>query len=256
LAFLVVGIVVAAGVGLSWIVRDGSRTPNASGETIALEEPVSWEGGRLDRDRLTLYFIGARPAQAGDPCSRAYKAVVEPTNDAMVVSVRAVAGPPLLPGHGCTSEGYERSVTVDLPAPLQGRPIVDGASGQRRSISDVALLLRPSWLPAGYHPSGEHVHLDVDTQEWTLEGHPDERLLVEQGDVDKVARPGFDPVVLDRPTVRGVPATVWKTRGFDDLVCVSWAEGSEGHRVCSSGTLGQLLPHDVLVRVAGELRDA
>jgi hypothetical protein len=256
LVFLVVGVVVAAAAALLWTVTDGGETPNASDDaTIALEEPVSWDGGRLDRDRLRLYFVGARPAQPGDPCSRAYEAVVEPTDDTVVVSVHPVAGPPLAPGQGCTAEGYARSVTVDLPEPLQGRPIVDGASGERRSISDVALLLEPSWLPTGYHRSREYVELDIDTQEFALEGDPDVRLLVEQGDVDPLARPGFDPVVLDRPAVRGVLATVWKTRGFDDLVCVSWAEGSAGHRVCSSGTPGQLLPNDVLIRVADELRD-
>jgi hypothetical protein len=256
-AFLVAGVVVAAAVGLFWIVTEGGETPTASGEeTVASGEPVPWDGARRDGDRLTLYFTGARPAQADDPCSRAYEAVAEPTDDTMVVTVRPLAGSPLPPDHACTAEGYARSVTIDLPAPLRGRPIIDGASGQPRPISDVAGLLEPSWVPAGYHVSREYVWLDVDTQEWARDGHPDERLRIEQVDVDKVARPGFDPVVLDRPTVRGVPATVWKIRGVDDLVCVSWAEGSAGHRVCSSGTPGQLLPNDVLIRVADELRDS
>jgi hypothetical protein len=53
--------------------------------------------------------------------------------------------------------------------------------------------------------------------------------------------------------VRGRPATVWKTRGFDDLVCVSWAEGATGHRVCTSGTPERLLPVAALLRVANGL---
>jgi hypothetical protein len=255
-AFVVAGVVVAAAVGLFRIVVDGGETPTASGDqTSALGGPVPWDGARRDGDRLTLYFTGARPLQADDPCSRAYEAVAEPTDDTMVLTVRPVAGSPLPPGQGCEDIGYSRSVTVDLPAPLRSRPIIDGASGERRSISDVAQLLTPSWLPAGYHFSWEYVESDLDIQEWVMDGNPNVRLLVEQGGADEVGRPGLDPVVLDRPTVRGVPATVWKTKGFDDLVCVSWAEGAAGHRVCSSGTPGQLLPNDALIRVADELRE-
>jgi hypothetical protein len=177
----------------------------------------------------------------------------------MVVTLRPVAGPPLPPDQGCEDIGYDRTVTVDLPAPLQGRCVVDGASGQQQAISDAAELLTPSWLPAGYDLSWEYVESEIDTyldtRTWALDGHPSERLLVEQGGVDEVGRPGLEPVVLDRPTVRGMPAIVWQTGGFDDLVCVSWAEGSAGHRVCSFGTPGQLLPSEVLVRVANELRN-
>ena len=132
---------------------------------------------------------------------------------------------------------------------------MDGASGRRRRVSDAATLLTPSWLPADYHPARQYVESNIDTREWARDGHPEERLTIERGNVDEVGRPGFKPVVLDEPTVRGLPATVWKTKGFGDLVCVSWAEGGEGHRVCSSGTPGQLLPNDVLVRVADGLRD-
>jgi hypothetical protein len=70
-----------------------------------------------------------------------------------------------------------------------------------------------------------------------------------------LAQPGFDPVVLARPLVRGISATVWKTRGFDDLVCVSWREGTIGRRVCTSGAPERLLPVETLVRVADGLRD-
>jgi hypothetical protein len=229
LAFLVAGVVVAAAVGLFWIVTEGGRTSSTADDaTTAIEVPAPWDGARLGRNRLTLYFTGARPLQADDPCSRAYEAVAEPTDDMMVVTVRALAGSPLPPGQGCEDIGYDRSVTVDLPEPLEGRPVVDGASGQQRTVSNAAELLTPSWLPAGYHLSWEYVNSEIDTyidrREWVVDGQPDVRLLVEQGDVDEVGRPGLDPVVLDRSTVRGMPATVWKTKGFDDLVCVSWAE--------------------------------
>jgi hypothetical protein len=161
----------------------------------------------------------------------------------------------LPPRHGCAAVGYERTVTIELPEPSRGRPVVDGATGEQRPVIDAALLLTPSWLPAGYRFVRERVEFGIDFREWAPDGRPDVRLLVDQGDADKLARPGFDPVVLGRPVVRGVPATVWKTRLFDDSVCVSWAEGSMGHRVCTSGAPEQLLSIQGLVGVADGLRD-
>jgi hypothetical protein len=131
--------------------------------------------------------------------------------------------------------------------------VVDGATGKQRPVIDAARLLTPSWLPAGYRFVREWVESGIDFQEWTP-GDPDVRLLVDQGDAGKLARPGFDPVVLARPRVRGRPATVWKIRLFDDLVCVSWAEGAMGLRVCTSGVPGRLLAIGELVRVADGLR--
>jgi hypothetical protein len=217
---------------------------------------VRWDGARLvrgDPDRLTLYFVGGPPGRSDEPCARAYQATAQPSSDRMTVTLRELPSPPLPPGHGCALVGYGRTVTVELPEPLRGRPVVDGATGQERLVSDAALLLTPSWLPAGYRFVRERVELGIDRRSWGPEW-PDVRLEVEQGDAGKLTGPGFDPVVLARPVVRGVPAMVWKTRGFDDVVCVSWAEGSMGHRVCTSGAPEKLLPVEVLVRVADGLR--
>jgi hypothetical protein len=257
---------IGAVVGLVWITGgngkasgppDGGVNASAAAARGAHGRAVRWDGARLVRgepDRLTLYFVGGPPSRPDDPCARAYEATAEPTGDRMTVTLRELPAPPLPPGHGCAAVGYERSVTVALPEPLRGRVVVDGATGEERLVSDAALLLSPSWLPAGYRFVRERVELGIDRREWAPEGQPDERLLVEQGDPGKLARPGLDPVVLARPVVRGVPATVWKTRGFDDSVCVSWAEGTVGHRVCSSGVPDRLLPVEELVRVADGLR--
>lgn len=110
LALLAVGVVIAAAVGLLWMVVEGSVTSTASDSaTSVLAEPVPWDGGLLDGDQLTLYSTGARPAQAGDPCSAAYEAVAEPADDRMVVTVHALAGARQWPGQECDDIGYERS---------------------------------------------------------------------------------------------------------------------------------------------------
>jgi hypothetical protein len=266
MAPLGVGAIGAVVVGLVWIAggdgrasgRTGGANADASTRPAALGRAVRWDGARLVRgepERLTLYFVGGPPGPPDDPCAGNYQATAEPSGDTMTVTLRELPGPPLPPGHGCADVGYGRTVTVALPEPLRGRPVVDGATGQERLVSDAALLLTPSWLPAGYRLVGERVEFGIDRREWAPEGRQDERLEVEQGDPGKLARPGFDPVVLARPVVRGVPATVWKTRRFDDSVCVSWAEGTMGHRVCTSGAPDRLLPVEELVRVADGLRD-
>jgi hypothetical protein len=219
---------------------------------------VRWDGARLVRgtlERLTLYFTGGPPGPPDQPCARAYQATATSSADRMTVTVRELPSAPLPPGHGCAAVGYGRTVTIELPEPLRSRQVVDGATGEQRPVIDAALLLTPSWLPPGYRFVREWVEFGIDFRTWAPDRQQGVRLLVDQGDAGKLARPGLDPVVLARPVVRGVPATVWKTRLFDDSVCVSWAEGTMGHRVCTSGAPGKLLPIRELIRVADGLRD-
>jgi hypothetical protein len=266
-ALLAVGAVGAVVVGLIGITGgDGRASGRASGGAnagalVGLQawgQPVRWDGARLAHgtpERLTLCFTGGPPGPPDEPCARAYQASAAVSGDRMTVTVWELLAARLPPGHGCADVGYGRLATVELPEPLRDRPVVDGATGEERPVIDAALLLTPSWLPGGYRLVREWVEFGIDSREWAPDGgRQDVRLLVEQGDTDKLARPGFDPVVLARPVVRGMPAMVWKTRRFDDSVCVSWAEGSMGHRVCTSGAPGKLLPVEVLVRVAEGLR--
>jgi hypothetical protein len=264
-ALLAVGAIGAVVVGLVWIAGGNGRASGRAGGGANINgaagpqargEPVRWDGARLVRgtpERLTLYFTGGPPGPLDEPCARAYQATVTPSIDRMTVTVRELPAPPLPPGHGCAAVGYARTASIELPEPLRGRALVDGATGEQRAVVDAALLLRPSWVPAGYRFVGERVEFGIDFREWAPAG-ADGRLLVDQGDADRLAQPGFDPVVLARPMVRGVPATVWKTRRFDDSMCVSWTEGTMGHRVCTSGAPGKLLAMEELVRMADGLR--
>jgi hypothetical protein len=263
-ALLAVGAIGAVVIGLVWTAGADGRASgragggaNADAGSEARGQPVRWDGARLVRagaERLTLYFTGGPPGPPDEPCARTYQATAAVSGDRMTVTVWELPAAPLPPGQGCADVGYGRTVTVELPEPLRGRLVLDGATGEQRPAIDAALLLTPSWLPAGYRFVTERVEAGIDFREWAPNG-PDERLLVDQGAAHKLGRPGFDPIVLARPVVRGVPATVWKTRRFDDLICVSWAEGSMGHRVCTSGAPERLLPIQDLIRVADGLRD-
>ena len=263
-ALLAVGAIGAVVVGLVWTAgAEGRASGRAGGANAAAAgsqargQPLRWDGARLvrgDPDRLTLYFTGSPPGPPDDPCARSYQATAAVNGDRMTVTLRELSAASLPPGHACAAVGYEGTATVELPEPLRDRLVLDGATGEQRPVIDAGLLLSPSWLPVGYRFVRERVEHGIDSREWTLEG-PEQRLGVHQGDAGKLARPGYDPVVLARPVVRGVPATVWKTRLFDDSVCVSWAEGAMGHQVCTSGAPERLLPIQELIRVADGLRD-
>jgi hypothetical protein len=67
----------------------------------------------------------------------------------MVVTIRRFRSRATLPaGQGCATVGVLWNVTVSLPEDLRGRPLVDGATGQRRPL--VKGLLVPGWLPDGW----------------------------------------------------------------------------------------------------------
>jgi hypothetical protein len=150
-ALLVAGVIVAATVAGLWTVARRVALPTNG--LIERDEIVPWDGALLDGDRLTLYFTGAPPLKEGDACSRAYDAAAQPANDRVVVTIHAFAGSRLLPGQGCEDIGYERSVTLELEEPLQGRTAVDGGSGQRRRVSDAVEVLTPSWGAGWLSPS-------------------------------------------------------------------------------------------------------
>jgi hypothetical protein len=74
LAFLVAGVVVAAAVGLFWIVTEGGRTSSTADDaTTAIEVPAPWDGARLDRNRLRLYFTARDRSRRTTPARERMK---------------------------------------------------------------------------------------------------------------------------------------------------------------------------------------
>jgi hypothetical protein len=215
---------------------------------------VHLEGARLEGDgrRLVVSFTGGAPPSAPPgPCSPLYQGEAEVTDDAVTVTVSKWTTSQSRTAI-CGMVGYARSLTVTLPEPLRGRRLVDGATGRTMPLVDTALR-QPSYLPAGYRYLREEVDNEVSRRTWTRQGRSQELLDITQGSAT-VARLGYRPVVLQRPTVHGAAATVWKSRGFDDSVCLFWAEGAIGFRICSLGSPTAPLPPAELVKIGEGLR--
>jgi hypothetical protein len=215
---------------------------------------VPWQGARLEGDgrRLVVSFTGAAPQGAPlSRCSPLYKGETEVTDDAVTLTVSAWTTRPLSTA-ACAAVGYLRSLTVTLPEPLRGRRLVDGATGRTMPVVDT-VLRQPSYLPAGYRYRREEIDDEVSRRTWTRPGKTQELLDITQGGA-AVARLGYRTVVLQRTTVHGVAVTVWKSRGFDDSICLSWAEGATGFRICSLGSTTAPLPPAELVKIGQGLR--
>lgn len=220
-----------------------------------------WMGARLEASgqRLVVHLIGGGPPHAPvSPCVPKYEGMAAVTGATMTVTVEALAPPPLPSVLFCNHVGFERTVAVVLPEPLRGRPVVDGATGERRPVVDATALRQPSTLPTGYRLTRTRIDVDVDQvgfyqREWVNARRSGEVLLVDQGG-PVLDRRSAGEVVLAQATIHGAPATAWKDKGFDDLVCVSWVEGATGLRVCSRGSPTAPLSVVELLRFADGLR--
>jgi hypothetical protein len=78
----------------------------------------------VDDRTMVVSFPGA-PAGTG-PCTSDYTLSIAESKQAVAVAV--VAHPHQAAGQNCTSVGYQRNATAELPSPLQARVVVDAAS--------------------------------------------------------------------------------------------------------------------------------
>jgi hypothetical protein len=276
LILLLIGVAGVAAFGLPWVLSGGAGGDDATaaggGSAAAGPAPprqlsgptVRWDGGLLEPgepERVTIYFIGgSREGDPVGPCSPAYAAAVLPSPDVVKITLHTLPTESLPEGHGCARIGYQRSLVVPLPEPLRGRAVVDGATGERQELFDARLSLDPTYLPDGYRPARDEAGVmeprGVFRRSWLRDVRPGKQAYLEVvlGDADLARRPTYREVILARPTVRGVAAKVYKSEGFDDSICVTWAEGELGRRVCTLGDPSDLLPVAELIRFADGLR--
>jgi hypothetical protein len=118
--------------------------------------PAQVEGIRTTRDRrgVVLVFVGGRAYSATDPCSVRYIASVRETKREVNVVVTGESPPGSAAGVVCTMEGYSRTLTVRLRAPL-GHRLLTGSATPEHGVFNGALLARATWLPTAWHAAGE-----------------------------------------------------------------------------------------------------
>jgi len=137
------------------------RTPRPPAPTVATGPPVDgvpdgvvpWSGARVTGNlrelAVTVQAGGGAKSKPSDPCWEGYQPEARSEPDRMVVTVRRFRSRvELAEGHGCAAIGLLWNLIVPLPDDLHGRPLEDGATGERRPL--VRRLLTPQWLPQGW----------------------------------------------------------------------------------------------------------
>lgn len=270
-AVLLAGVVVVAAL----LPERGPRPP-ATGPTAAgvPNGVVPWSDARPSGNPGALVVtvqagVGAR-SRPSDPCWEGYQPEARAEADRMVVTVRRFRSRATLPaGQRCAAVGTLWNLTVPLPEDLRGRPLVDGATGQRRPL--VEGLLVPGWLPDGWQgfktgrerggrwrrsygwaASPKAGTVTLPPLNWVDVATISPRIL---GGYYRVA----DTPVVGHTQVRGHRAeidAVSQNRNRVRYVNVRWREGEVGYVVTGSVLDGATLrqAQEVVVRIAQSLR--
>jgi AcrR family transcriptional regulator len=239
---------------------------------------ASWFDAHLSGNPGELVVSVTAPVAArsrpSDPCWEGYQPVARAEPDRMVVTIRRLRPrAPAPEGHSCTTVGLLLSLTVPLPEDLRGRPLVDGATGQRRPL--VEGLLTPGWLPDNWfvqmmYPTGRG-------ERWRRVYHQGGGVRAGRGPWRIVELP---PGPAERVTVVAIPPRLlgswnrWpdtpvvghtQVRGRraeidadprHRIVSVRWREGEVAYvvtgRVRQGATLRQV--QELVVRIAQSLR--
>jgi hypothetical protein len=132
--------------------------PGAQGEVAypAVAAAAFWPGDYRgnyallggDGRSLTFHFTGSHPGSG--PCQGEYSGSVVESSTAVAVAAVPIARPPATAaqGVGCSTIGYDRTVTVALRQPLGGRVVVvPGGTGPNDRPGTVVMVC-PAQTPA------------------------------------------------------------------------------------------------------------
>lgn len=88
-----------------------------------------------------------------DPCSERLELDVDETSETVTLTawtLQPEVAPQLPDNWGCNDVGFEHVLDAVLTAPLAGREIIDGHSGDPAPVGDRSTALVPGWLPDRY----------------------------------------------------------------------------------------------------------
>ncbi|MCW2573880.1 MAG: hypothetical protein JWO88_3938 [Frankiales bacterium] len=245
-AAAVVGI--AAGVAVLLPTRAHHAATPASGHLLAAAA-IPADAVRVGTARVTGALIdpsdprflilsvdGATEVPQSDPCWEGYRASTTETARAVTVTVerlhrRPVAGTPIV----CAGTGGTRNLGVELTDPAGPRSVHDRVSGASLRPFDGAELLRPSFLPTGYHETSAP-GVGADGSWLRFYAGPAAPITIKQTLGDAAGPPQPDATVERRATVAGAAATVYVVRSTagPDRRTVVWTTGGQTVAVESS----------------------
>lgn len=219
-----------------------------------------WEGVRTSADgrQLVFTFTGGPPFVDGDPCSVDYTGVAREEAGRVVVERRARAGGELAEDQGCAAVGYGRTVTVDLAAPLAGRPVVDASSGITGTAFPGERLWELPSLPAGWVITSDGGAVDGSGAIWSRGFGPGDGtsvgVSIQQGPPSWLAaRAAQAGRTQEREvTIHGLPATTFLDGGGWN---VTWIEDGGATNVSARSLDGRSMESpDALLALAESLR--
>jgi hypothetical protein len=152
-AVLLAAVVVVAALLPDRVLRPAAPVATGPAPDGVPDGVVPWFDARVSGNPGELVVtvgvtVHAR-SRPSDPCWEGYQPVARAEPDRVVVTIRRFRSRATLPeGNACVDVGLLLNLTVPLPDDLRGRPLVDGANGQRWPL--VQRLLVPGWLPDGW----------------------------------------------------------------------------------------------------------
>ena len=237
---------------------DGSSATSVPPVTSSSAPPQSVTNVRFDGVRtepgdehLVLTFTGgqAPTSDPNEPCTVSYAAEVDETAGSITVNLQGHANPPPPPPSdgmvmGCDALGHQRSVRVQLAAPLGDREVRDGSDDRVVPVYRAATMLEPATLPDGYRFRDE-AGFDPSWTQW-FEG-PKGVFGVVQASVDE---PLGDLTGCVDTMVRGVMGQFCDDH--DSFIVIRWEEGGFRREVAAFEE--HSFTGDELVAIAESLR--
>jgi hypothetical protein len=243
----------------------GQSIMQRAGKILRYAGAGPWRDPVLSEDDPNLVYVYADQlggiaswGRYGE-CTPIARAVSQ-TASAVTVAVTKYAQPLPKPPPGTTGAGFGPALAlvrleVDLAEPLGTRSLLDAHDGVTHVVLDPATVLKPSYLPADY-TGGQATWAGVPRHGATRLYHgPGSWLTVEVGPASLNRSAEH---IIEHTTVRGHPATVSNTPGFEQDILITWNEDAT-HAAALSQTSRYEEAHpaltaEQLVRIANSLR--
>jgi hypothetical protein len=247
-------------------------TTTNDGTTVHLSGYEGWTDPVLDeRNPRVVWIFASFYGNRGHACEAvpvAYLASQQASGVTVRVATYVADPPPLKPGfkYACTAILLPPArLKIVLAQPLGSRMLVDATTQTSEEVLDPATVLKPTYVPRGF------IQANVGWESSEAGSPASGRTAVAKQ--REYIGPGSDtftitmgPPSINRPsqhiisrtTVRGHPATVSYTGGFDEDMLVAWNEDpTHAVTIYQMGTYEKRYPAlsaNELVKIANSLR--